>query len=44
MADGLFLSDERFMVMPENGMDAAEDLFRARVITFLWVSAKPLFA
>ena len=30
MADGLFLRDERFLVLPENGMDAVEELFRAR--------------
>lgn len=35
MADGLFLRDERFLVLPENGMDAVEELFRAKVITFL---------
>ena len=35
MADGLFLRDERFLVLPENGMDAVEELFRARLITFL---------
>ena len=35
MADGLFLRDERFLVLPENGMDSVEELFRAKVITFL---------
>jgi hypothetical protein len=35
MADGLFLRDERFLVLPDNGMDAVEELFRARLITFL---------
>jgi len=35
MADGLFLRDERFLVLPENGMDAVEELFRAKLITFL---------
>ena len=30
MADGLFLRDERFLVLPENGMDAVEELFRAK--------------
>jgi hypothetical protein len=35
MADGLFLRDERFLICPENGMNAVEELFRARVITFL---------
>jgi len=35
MADGLFLRDERFLVLPENGMNAVEELFRARLITFL---------
>ena len=31
----LFLRDERFLVLPENGMNAVEELFRARLITFL---------
>jgi len=35
MADGLFLRDERFLVLPENGMNAVEELFRAKLITFL---------
>jgi hypothetical protein len=35
MADGLFLRDERFLVLPDNGMDAVEELFRAKLITFL---------
>ncbi len=35
MADGLFLRDERFLVLPDNGMDAVEALFRAKLITFL---------
>ena len=35
MADGLFLRDGRFLVLPEEGMVAMEELFRARVITFL---------
>ncbi|MFT5499774.1 MAG: hypothetical protein ACI9TH_005191, partial [Kiritimatiellia bacterium] len=35
MADGLFLRDERFLILPENGMNAVEELFRAKLITFL---------
>ena len=35
MAEGLFLRDERFLVLPENGMNAVEELFRAKLITFL---------
>ena len=35
MADGLFLRDERFLVLPDNGVDAVEELFRAKLITFL---------
>ena len=35
MADGLFLHDVRFLVLPENGMDAVEELFHAKLITFL---------
>ena len=31
----MFLRDERFLVLPENGMNAVEELFRATLITFL---------
>jgi hypothetical protein len=35
VADGLFLRDGRFLVLPEDGMNALEGLFRVKVITFL---------
>jgi hypothetical protein len=41
MADGLFLRDERFLVLPENGMDAVEELFLATDGTVWYVDTVP---